>query len=74
MTEKKRNLGDTRHGVASRKYVLYEPSYLDLKRNTPKPGKREREERRNQKMLGIYSSATKLHYDSQDHVAYGSNR
>ena len=74
LMEKKRKLSDIRHGVSSRKHALYEPSYLDLKEKTPKPGKREREERRAKKMLGILSSVTKLHYDSPDHVASGSNR
>jgi hypothetical protein len=75
LTEKKRKLSDIRHGVSTRKCALYEKSYLDLKEKTPKPGKREREERRNRKLLAIFSSTTKqFHYDSPDHVASGSNR
>ena len=74
LTENKRKLSDIRHGVSSRKCALHEPSYLDLKEKTPKPGKRERKERRTKKFLKMIGSAKQLYYDSPNHVASGSNR
>ncbi len=74
LAEKKRKLIELREGVSSSKSALYEPSYVDLKRNTPKPGKREREEMRTKKFISILSnSVTKLRYDSPDGPS-GSNR
>jgi hypothetical protein len=68
LTEKKRKLSAIRHSVSTRKHAIYDPRYLDLKVKTPKSGKREREEKRAKKLLGL---VTKLHFDN---VASGSNR
>jgi hypothetical protein len=74
LTEKKRKFNEVREGVSSSKSALYEPTYVDLERNTPKPGKREREEMRTKKVISILSSfVTKLRYDSPNGPC-GSNR
>ena len=75
LMEKKRKLHEIRHDVSARRYALHTPRYRDIKEKTPKLGKREREERRNRKLLGLLGSTTKLFsYDSPDHVAFDSNR
>ena len=78
LTEQKRKLHDIKHDVSARRihiYTLYTPSYRDIKEKTPKLGKREREERRNIKLLETIGSTPKqLYCDSLDHVASGSDR
>ena len=72
--EKKRELSEVRQGVSSRKHALYNQSYLEFKQQTPKLGKREREERRTHKLFSMLSnSVSKMRYDSPGGPS-GSNR